>query len=349
MAYKVTIESSNHTFEVNEGQTILDAALANDIILPYSCRAGACLSCKGKVVSGEYESGLGTTNLIPEEERAEGACLFCETKPRSDLTIQTQIVKLASAIQVKKLPVRVTEMEKKADDVMVVKLQTPSSDTFLYEAGQYIEFILKDGSRRAYSLATRPIEKAPIELHIRHMKGGLFTDHVFGTGNTAMKVKEILRIEGPLGSFFLRKESDKPIILLASGTGFAPIKAIVEEIIESGILRPVSLYWGGRRPADIYMMDLCKEWDDRLPHFTFIPVVSDALPEDNWQGRTGFVHQAVLDDIADLSAYQVYACGAPIVISSARKAYAQAGLPAEEFYADSFTSAADLVHQEQNK
>ncbi|NOL51683.1 CDP-6-deoxy-delta-3,4-glucoseen reductase [Pelistega suis] len=341
MTYKVTIESTNHTFDVKEGQTILDAALEHDIVLPYSCRTGSCTSCKGKVVSGEYEAGPGTANLISEAERAEGACLFCETKPLSDVTIQAREVRMASDIQIKKMPVRVSEMEKAADDVMIVKLQTPSSDVFRYEPGQYVEFILKDGSRRAYSLATRPVEGAPIELHIRHMPGGLFTDHVFGA-TTAMKVREILRLEGPLGSFFLRKESDKPMVFLASGTGFAPLKAIMEEVIALDIQRPISLYWGGRRPADLYMAQLCKEWEAKLPNFTFIPVISNAQAEDNWTGRTGFVHAAVLEDIPDLSGYQVYACGAPIVIASAREAYAKAGLPAEEFYADSFTSAADL-------
>ncbi|ETD73006.1 ferredoxin [Pelistega indica] len=342
MTYKITIESTQHTFTAKEGQTILDAALEHDIVLPYSCRTGSCTSCKGKVVSGDYEPGIGTERLISEEERAQGMCLFCETKPESDLVIQAREVRMSSDIQVKKIPVRVSEMEKLSDDVMLLKLQTPASDVFRYEAGQYVEFILKDGSRRAYSLATRPQEGAALELHIRHMPGGLFTDHVFGA-STAMKVREILRLEGPLGSFFLRKNSEKPIVLLASGTGFAPLKAIMEEVIAVGITRPIVLYWGGRRPTDIYMMDLCRSWEALLPNFTFIPVVSDALPEDNWTGRTGFVHVAVLEDIPDLTDYQVYACGAPIVISSARDAYAAAGLPAEEFFADSFTSAADIA------
>lgn len=342
MTYKVTIESTNHTFTVKEGQTILDAALEQDIVLPYSCRTGSCTGCKGRVVTGEYESGPGTETLVPEQGRAVGECLFCETKPLSDLVIQVREVRLASDIQVKKMPVRVSEMKKVADDVMVVHLQTPGSEAFRYEPGQYIEFILKDGSRRAYSLATCPVEGALIELHIRHMPGGIFTDYVFGVGSSAMKVREILRLEGPLGSFFLRKDSDKPMIFLASGTGFAPLKAMMEEVIDTGITRPISLYWGGRRPADLYMMDLCRSWEEQLPNFKFIPVVSDAQSEDNWQGRTGFVHAAVLEDISDLSGYQVYACGAPIVVSSAREAYAKAGLPAEEFYADSFTSAADV-------
>lgn len=345
MAYQVTVASTQHTFPINDGQTILEAALANDIFLPYSCRTGSCKTCKGVVQSGDYTAGLGTQQLLSEQERNEGACLFCETTVQSDVVIQAREVRMASDIQIKKMPVRVSSLEKVADDVMVVRLQTAGSDPFLYEPGQYIEFILKDGLRRAYSLAAKPTDKEPIELHIRHMPGGVFTDYVFGVGDVAMKVREILRIEGPMGSFFLRKTSDKAMIFLASGTGFAPLKAMMEQVIESGISRPISLYWGGRRPRDIYKMQMCQAWQEMLPNFTFIPVVSDALAEDNWQGRTGFVHQAVLEDIPDLSAYQVYACGAPIVVDSARKAYTEAGLPEDEFYADSFISEADLAKQ----
>ena len=200
---------------------------------------------------------------------------------------------------------------------------------------------LGDGARRAYSMANAPHTQttaAGVELHIRHLPGGKFTDHVFG----AMKEKEILRVEGPFGSFFLREDSDKPIVLLASGTGFAPIKALLEHMQFKGITRPTTLYWGGRRPGDLYMHQWMVELAAQMPQLRYVPVVSDALPEDQWTGRTGFVHQAVLDDFADLSGYQVYACGAPIVVESARTAYtAQRGLPAEEFFADSFTSEAD--------
>jgi CDP-4-dehydro-6-deoxyglucose reductase len=224
---------------------------------------------------------------------------------------------------------------------MVVKLQLPANDVMKFHAGQYIDFLLRDGDRRSYSMANAPhtlVEGAPaIELHIRHMPGGKFTDHVFG----AMKEKEIQRIEGPQGSFFLREDSDKPLVFLASGTGFAPIKAILEHMQHKGITRPATLYWGGRRPADLYMHDWVQNQVAAMPNLTYVPVISDALPEDHWGGRTGFVHAAVLQDHADLSGHQVYACGAPIVVDSARAAYTQAGLPADEFYADSFTSAAD--------
>jgi CDP-4-dehydro-6-deoxyglucose reductase len=238
------------------------------------------------------------------------------------------------------MPVRVNSLARASHDVMTLRLQLPAADVFKYHAGQYIEFMLRDGERRAYSMGTAPhmqLENPGVELHIRHMPGGKFTDHVF----SAMKEKEILRIEGPFGSFYLREDSDKPMVLLASGTGFAPIKAIVEHMQFKGITRPAVLYWGGRRPADLYMNDWVQAQVAVMPNLNYVPVISNAEPEDNWTGRTGFVHAAVLQDTPDMSSHQVYACGAPIVVDSARAAYTKAGLPSDEFYADSFTSAAD--------
>lgn len=344
MTYTITVVPSNHTFTVKEGQDLISAALENDIVLPYSCRNGSCTSCKGRVVSGEYETGNGTQQLLQVQERDQGYTLFCETKPKSDLVVEAREVRLASDIVIRKMPVRVVGMEQAAPDVMILKLQMPATEPFRFMPGQYLEFILKDGRRRAYSMASRPNGTEPVELHIRHTPGGVFTDHVFGAGATQMKEREILRVEAPMGSFFLRDDSEKPMIFLASGTGFAPIKAIMEQVVEQGISRPITLYWGGRRPRDLYMSELANKWQGMLPNFTFVPVISDALPEDNWTGRTGFVHAAVLEDFEDLSGYQVYACGAPVVVDSARQAYtAKAGLPENEFYADSFTTEADVA------
>jgi CDP-4-dehydro-6-deoxyglucose reductase len=225
---------------------------------------------------------------------------------------------------------------------MLILMQLPASDTLQYFAGQYVEFILRDGVRRSYSMANAPHtlqNGAPkLELHVRHMPGGQFTDHVFG----AMKEKEIQRLEGPFGSFYLRENSDKPIILLASGTGFAPIKAILENMQHKGIQRPVAFYWGGRRPADLYMDAWVKAQLVLMPNLRYIPVISNALPEDVWTGRTGFVHHAVMADVPQLIDYQVYACGAPVVVESAHADFvATCGLPDDEFYADSFTTEAD--------
>jgi CDP-4-dehydro-6-deoxyglucose reductase len=344
MSFQVTITPSQHQFAVESGQSVLDAALAAGIVLPYSCRSGACSTCKGKVVAGEYEAGPYPAQILAPEEMAAGFTLLCQARPTSDLVIESNEVRLASDIQIRKLPSRVQTIERVAPDVAVIKLQLPASEEFRFYAGQYIELILKDGRRRSYSMATAPHAGSPLELHIRHMPGGYFTDHVFGAGATQMKEREILRIEGPFGSFFLREDSSKPIVLLASGTGFAPIKAIVDHMAHKQISRPVVLYWGGRRAHDLYMDELATSWAQSIPDFRYVPVISDALPEDGWTGRTGFVHEAVMHDLPDLSGYQVYACGAPVMVDAARREFAgQCGLPAEEFYADAFTSEADLA------
>jgi CDP-4-dehydro-6-deoxyglucose reductase len=266
--------------------------------------------------------------------------LFCCAVPQGDLVIEAREVAGSSDYPIRKMPTRVSTIHKAAPDVAVITLQLPANEALAYRAGQYIEFLLKDGRRRAYSIAVAPSFGGPLELHVRHLPGGVFTDHVF----TNMKEREILRFEGPLGTFFLREESDKPIVLLASGTGFAPVKALVEHMIHLKSTRPVSLYWGGRRPQDLYMHELCEQWAREMPHFRYIPVVSDALPEDQWQGRTGYVHLAVMQDFPDLSGFQVYACGAPVMVDAARKDYVeQCKLPADEFYADAFTTEKDLA------
>ena len=338
--FQITVKPSGRAFPATPGETILAAGIRAGVGMPYGCKDGACGSCKCKKLEGTVTHGPHQSKALSDEEEAQGFVLTCCCTAQSDVVLESRQVTEVGAFPIKKMPTRVSLMEKKSADVMLIKLQLPANDGFTYHAGQYVEFILRDGARRSYSMANSPDSLAAtggLELHIRHMPGGKFTDHVF----TAMKEKEILRIEGPYGSFFLREDSDKPMVLLASGTGFAPIKALIEHMQFKGITRPVTLYWGGRRPGDLYMQDWVEAKLAELPHLRFVPVVSDALPEDQWQGRTGFVHQAVLQDLPDLSAYQVYACGAPIVVDSARAAYLLAGLPEDEFYADSFITEAD--------
>jgi CDP-4-dehydro-6-deoxyglucose reductase, E3 len=338
--FNISIQPSGHMFTPKEGETILQGALNNGIGLAYGCRNGACGSCKGKVVSGEVDHGNYSKAVLSDDERARGMALFCCAKPLSECVIEAREVGAIKDLQVKMLPSRVQSMEKLADDVVVLSLKLPANERLQYLAGQYVEFVLKDGKRRSYSMANAPHDDAFVQLHIRHMPGGHFTDHVFGK----MKERDILRFEGPLGSFFLREESDKPIVFIASGTGFAPIKAIIEHMLYRDIKRPMTLYWGGRRPKDIYMMALCHKWAASAQHFKFVPVVSDALPEDGWDGRTGFVHRAALEDVSDMSGHQVYACGAPIVVDSAKRDFlSHCQLPEDEFYADSFTTEADLA------
>jgi len=343
MSFQVSVQPSGRAFSVDKDETILAAGVRQGVGLPYGCKDGACGSCKCLKVSGEIQMSAYQSKALSDEELAKGMVLTCRATALSDVVLESRQVTSADAFPIRKMPVRIASMEKMSSDVMRIMLQLPSTENMQYHAGQYVEFLLRDGSRRAYSMANAPhtlVAGTPmVELHIRHMPGGKFTDHVFG----AMKEKEIQRIEAPFGSFYLREDSNKPMVLLASGTGFAPIKTLLEHMQHKNIQRPARLYWGGRRPSDIYMSDWVTAQLALMPNLQFIPVVSDALPEDHWTGRAGFVHAAVLQDIADLSGYQVYACGAPVVIESAQRDYAAHGLPAEEFFADSFTSEADKL------
>ena len=342
MTFQITVQPSGRSFVANADETLLAAGIRQGIGLPYGCKDGACGSCKCKKLSGQVTHSAYQPKALSDDELAAGYVLTCCASANSDVVLESRQVTDESAYPIKKLPVRVSALERASADVMVVTLQLPANDSFKYHAGQYVEFLLRDGSRRSYSMASAPhlqADKPMMELHIRHMPGGKFTDHVFG----GMKEKEILRIEGPYGSFFLREDSDKPIVLLASGTGFAPIKAILQHMQHQGITRPVTLYWGGRRPADLYQSAWLQAQCAAMPNLRYVPVVSDAQPEDQWTGRTGFVHQAVLQDTPDLSGHQVYACGAPVVVASAQRDYIAAGLPEEEFFADAFTSELDKV------
>jgi CDP-4-dehydro-6-deoxyglucose reductase len=249
------------------------------------------------------------------------------------------------------MPCRIASIERPAPDVAIVTLQLPASERLQFRAGQYLEFILKDGSRRSYSMATAPHADEKIALHIRHLPGGLFTDALFGVTQPAIKERDILRIEAPLGTFFLREDNARPIVLLASGTGFAPIKAIAEHVFHKRLnhdepgrpARPVHLYWGCRARRDLYLPELPEQWAREQPNFTYVPVLSDSTEEDHWSGRTGLVHRAVMEDLPDLSGHQVYACGAPVMVDAARKDFTRhCRLPEDQFFADAFTSRADL-------
>lgn len=330
MTHQTTIQPSGHQFPIEENETILEAALKHGYTLPYSCRDGVCGVCKGKVLQGLVDHGHGSA--LNDTEKANGMALFCCAKPQSDIVVECQEVNAVRDIQVKTMPCRVHSMEKLASDVMVLKLKLPANERLQFLAGQYIDILLKDQKPRSFSLANAPHNDDFLELHIRNIAGGAFTKHVF----EEMKERDILRFKGPLGTFFLREDSDKPIIFVASGTGFAPVKAIIEHALYIGIKRPMHFYWGARQLSDLYMLDLARQWESQ--GIVFTPVLSDALPEDNWQGRTGFVHRAVLEDYSDLSAKTVYACGAPVVVEAAHTDFTTTrGLPNEAFFSDAFT------------
>ncbi len=330
---RILIENSGHTFEVRPSQTVLEAAIAAGINLPYGCRNGACGACKGRILTGKVMHDDYQGNALTDAERDAGMALFCCARPLEDVVIECRQVSTLQGIKPKILPVRVQAKSQPSEDVMIMHLQLPNHEPLPFLAGQYIEFLLKDGRRRAFSIANAPHDTGFLELHIRKVAGGHFTEQVFNE----MPLKTILRIEAPLGSFYLREASDKPIIMVAGGTGFAPIKGIIEHMINTKIERPVTLYRGARQPNDLYLDDLCQRWANLLPQFQYVPVISGTAP--NWQGRTGLVHQAVLDDYADLAQYEAYVCGAPGMVDIAKQTFSQQGLAEDGFYSDAFTFA----------
>ena len=340
MSYTVTSLPSGRQFDCAPQQTILKAGLNVGAGLPFSCRSGVCRSCRGRVVMGQVNPGNVHPAYLDEQERAQGYAHLCQARPLSDCTIEVDEYDTSLSHPVQHLPVRVMSIDRVAPDVIVVTLGLPPNEPLRFHAGQYLDIVLDQDLRRSYSIANAPAADGvrQIQLHLRHMRGGIFTDRAFST----LKPREMLRIEAPLGQFFLDGKSDKPVILLASGTGFAPIKAMVEQSITQNSSRPMHIYWGGRKRTDLYLNELAGQWARDHAHIRYTPVLSNATTECDWQGRDGFVHRAVMQDYPSLENHQVYACGAPVMIDAARRDFiADRQLPEREFHADAFVSEAD--------
>jgi CDP-4-dehydro-6-deoxyglucose reductase, E3 len=336
--FTITLRPSEKSFSCQAGKHILAAGAANGISLRFSCRSGVCRTCRARLIAGEVDYGSVNSNYLSEEDKAAGYVHLCCASPLSDCVFEASEYDLESPAA--QYPVRVMKLNKLAADVMQIVVGFPPNEPLHYSAGQYLDVLLAGDVKRSYSIATAPIAEGlrQVELHVRHMAGGLFTDRVFET----LKVKDLLRIEAPQGFFKLDEASDKPIIFIASGTGFAPIKAMVEYCLQKGIKRSMRLYWGGRKREDLYMSQLAASWASEHTHIKYIPVLSAATERCDWQGRVGLVHQAVLDDFSDLSKLQVYACGVPVMVDAARTDFTNLrGLPNDQFFADSFVSEAD--------
>jgi CDP-4-dehydro-6-deoxyglucose reductase len=335
MTFKIRIQSSGREFTADEKETVLAAALRQGVMLPYSCRSGACGTCKGKVLAGQVDYGTYETKAMSEAEREQGHALFCQARPLSDLVIEAKEIAAAKDIPIRIMPARVVQMEKLADDVIRLSLKLAEGQRLQYLAGQYIDILLSGNQRRSFSLSTSPLSDELLQLHIRHVPGGFFTGHVF----TKMQEKDLLRFQGPFGMFFLREDSDRPAILVAGGTGFAPIKSILEYAFAKGVTRPLHLYWGVRAKRDLYLSGLPQAWAREHNNFKFTPVLSEPRPEDRWDGRQGWVHEAMAADYPDLSGYEVYASGPPPMIDALKATVKKHGLPEDHLYYDSFEFA----------
>lgn len=339
MSHRILIRPSGHEFTAEDDESVLDAALRNGHTLPYGCRNGTCAACIGKVVAGEIAYPDESPPAISEAEAATGQALLCQARARSDCEIEVTEIDQPKDIVVRTLPVRVVGIEQASHDVSVLRLKLPAAERLQFMAGQYIDLLMRDGRRRSFSLANPPHDDEQLELHVRRVSGGRFSDRLLSD----MREKALLRFEGPHGTFFLREDSDKPIILMAGGTGFAPIKSIVEHALAAGIERPMHLFWGVRAARDLYRDELARDWARDHDHIQYTPVLSEPREEDDWQGETGFVHEAVLRAHPDLSGHQVYMCGPPPMIEAGREAFRAAGLPRDELFFDSFDYASDAM------
>ncbi len=348
MPFTVTVYPSGRSFEVERDEPILMAAIRHGVGLPYGCKDGACGSCKSRLKEGRVIHGAHQVKALTLAEEESGLILTCRAAPQTDLSIEVRGVVDMSDFPVLKMPARVHTLKRLAPDVMLVRLQLPTNEPWRWRAGQYVEVLLSTGDRRRYSMANAPYRQLEIlgtghpgiELHIRHVPGGLFTDHVF----SGMKERDILRLQGPYGSFYCREDNPKPIILIASGTGFAPIKAVIEDLRARRSTQSVALYWGCRSRVDLYLHEWAQDVAAQWPLLSYEPVLSEPCPGDAWLGRVGWVHQAVMQDWPDLTGHQVYACGAPSMVAAAQADFVgHCGLPAGEFFADAFTSASDVT------
>jgi len=333
MSFKVRTEPGGHTFEVATGESLLAAALHQGIGLPYGCRNGQCGSCAAQLLQGEVAYPEGVPEAL--EGRSQETCLTCQAVPRSDLIIRVREVTTSAEVEVRTLPCRVVAKQQLNHDVIRLYLKLPDNQRLQFLAGQYLDFILRDERKRAFSIANAPHDDERIELHIRRVPGGEFTDYVFDD----MQEKAILRIQAPLGTFTLREDSQRPLIFMGGGTGFAPIKGLIEHAFHIGIERPMHLYWGVRARRDLYLPDLPQHWAREHSNLTYAPVLSE--PDADWTGRTGFVHEAVIADHPDMSGFDVYLSGPPIMVDAGRAAFGARGLAMDHMFSDAFEWAAD--------
>lgn len=339
MSFKISVPASGHEFTAEANETILDAALRQGIGLPYGCRNGACGKCAGVVLSGTTDYDANLLRASARIEHEQGKTLFCQAHACSDLEIQVREITKSKDIEIKTLPCRVEKLELLTHDVMKLLLKLPETERLQFIAGQYIEILLKDGKRRAFSIANAPHDDAYIELQIRHVPDGHFGDFVFD----GLKEKTLLRIQGPLGSYFLRDDSERPVIFMGGGTGFAPLKGMLEHVFHTGSKRDIHLFCGVRAKRDLYMDEMVNGWLEQHPNLKYTPVLSEPMPEDDWQGETGFVHESVVKHYPDLSGFDVYLSGPPPMVKAGMDLFYEKGLPETQIYSDSFEYSDDAL------
>jgi len=338
-SFEVTIAGNGKTFQVREGENILMAALRQGVMLPYSCKNGTCGSCKGLLESGEVHYPFHPPLALEKSDFADGYALLCQAEPVEDLVIRVREIEAVRDIQVRMLPARVLEKTKLSDNVVRLQLRLPTGQRLQFLAGQYIDVLLSGGKRRAFSIASCPSLENEIELHIRHVEGGDFTGHVFDE----LKERDILRLEGPQGNFFVRNDRpERPMIMMGGGTGFAPLKSMIESLLEQGDRRTIHLYWGARSPAELYLDDLPASWAREYDHIHYRRAFSESGDDVPDGGFSGFVHEAVIADHDDLSGFDIYMSGPPAMIETSKRTFIEHGVPEDRLFYDSFEFGLDV-------
>jgi CDP-4-dehydro-6-deoxyglucose reductase len=333
MSYQVTLAPSGRTFTVETDETVLDAAIRQSVRLAYGCQNGSCGSCKARLLEGQIDYQGVAPDALTDRELDSGLVILCQATTAGDLKLRVEELDPDRDLQVRTLPARVVSLRPLSHDVMELRLELPPTERLQYLAGQYVDFVLRGGKRRAFSIANAPHDDQHLAFHIRRVPGGSFSEHVF----TEMKPRALLRLRGPLGAFYLRETSDKPAILVAGGTGFAPIKSLLEDAFNRGVDRLMHLYWGVRERRDLYADDLLRRWAEVHEQFTYVPVLSE--PDADWRGAHGFVHDAVLAQFEDLAPFEVYASGPPPMVGAIRDTFPARGMDLESIFYDSFDYA----------
>jgi len=335
----ISIANSSRSFNAGADQPLLEAAADAELNLPHSCKGGNCGACKARLLRGEIHYPNGTPLGLSAAERADSLILLCQARARTDLSIETFEVRAADTATAKRLPCRIERAVPLSHDVMGLFLRLPIAAEFTFEAGQYIDILLPGGRRRSFSIASPPHDARPLELHVRHIAGGEFSERLF---NQDMRAA-LLTIEGPLGTFTYRRHgADAPrMLLIAGGTGIAPLLSILHHLIEKGIERDLQLYWGVRGEQDLYAHATLEHLSRRAASLTYVPVLSEPTPA--WRGATGWVHEAALNGIQDLEAIEVYAAGPPAMIAAIQREYDARGSAKTRLYFDSFDYASDTL------
>ena len=329
---RVAVHPGPHRMRVRPGETVLDAGLRQGLTLRYECRNGGCGMCVCSVRQGQVDLGPYQPSVLTEAMRAQGLALMCCARPLADLDIEVDYDAAGGpAPPIAQRRARIDRLERLSDDVMHLRLSPVDGERTAFTAGQYINIVLDDGERRAFSFANPPQQDDRIDLHVRRVPGGRFTGHVFSQA----KVGDTLRFEGPFGEFTLQ-ESVHPILFVAGATGFAPIKSIVEDAFARRVARQMWLYWGVRKRSDLYAIELAEQWQREHDNLHFVPVLSDADPGDGWTGRTGMVHEAMLADFPDLRGFEVYVCGSVKMVEAAVPAFMAQGLGETFCHTDAF-------------